>query len=54
VEYARALVAAFHEAEAGGRGAVQFRGMMVDYANVKRAKGILALADALPQAEKGR
>lgn len=49
IGYSRGLVAAFREAEAGGRGAVQFRGMMVDYANVKRAERILALADALSQ-----
>lgn len=49
IEYARGLVAAFREAEADGRGAVEFRGMMVDYANVKRAGRVLALADALPR-----
>ena len=54
VGYARGLVAAFREAEAGGRGAVQFQGMMVDYANVKRAERILALADGLFQPGKGR
>lgn len=54
VEYSRGLVAAFREAEAGGQGAVQFRGMMVDYANVKRAERILALADFLSHARKSR
>jgi citrate lyase subunit beta/citryl-CoA lyase len=44
VEYARGLVAAFREAEASGRGAVQYRGMMVDYANVRLAERTLALA----------
>lgn len=54
VEYSRGLVAAFREAEAGGQGAVQFRGMMVDYANVKRAERILALTDFLSHARKSR
>lgn len=54
VEYCRGLVAAFREAEADGRGAVQFRGMMVDYANLKRAQRILAVADALPSQKEGR
>lgn len=54
VEYSRRLVAAFREAEAGGQGAVQFRGMMVDYANVKRAERILALTDFLSHARKSR
>jgi citrate lyase subunit beta/citryl-CoA lyase len=44
IQRARELVAAFRAAEAQGRGAVQFQGMMVDYANVKRAEKILALA----------
>jgi citrate lyase subunit beta/citryl-CoA lyase len=44
VERARKLVDAFREAEALGRGAVEFRGMMIDYANVRRAKRILELA----------
>ncbi|MEK6709805.1 MAG: CoA ester lyase [Nitrospinota bacterium] len=53
-EYARGLVAAFREAEAAGRAAVQFRGMMVDYANVKRAERVLAVADALPRPGEAR
>lgn len=44
VERAYALLDAFRQAEAAGRGAVQFRGMMVDYANVKRAEQVIALA----------
>lgn len=44
IQRARELVAAFRAAEAQGKGAVQFQGMMVDYANVKRAEKILALA----------
>ena len=41
---ARKLLDAFRAVEAQGRGALQFDGMMVDYANVKRAEQILARA----------
>ncbi len=44
IDRARRMIDAFREAEAGGRGAVQFEGMMVDYANIKRAEQLLALA----------
>jgi citrate lyase subunit beta/citryl-CoA lyase len=44
VERARKLMDAFRESEALGRGAVQFRGMMIDYANLRWAKRILGLA----------
>jgi citrate lyase subunit beta/citryl-CoA lyase len=44
VERARKLLEAFREAEAMGRGAVQFQGMMIDYANVRWAKRLLGLA----------
>jgi len=44
VDRARKLVEAFRESEALGRGAMEFQGMMVDYANVKWAKRILELA----------
>ena len=46
IERAHKLIAAFKVAEAQGRAAVQFEGMMVDYANVKRAERILAMAGA--------
>jgi citrate lyase subunit beta/citryl-CoA lyase len=46
VEYARGLIAAYREGEARGVGAVQFRGMMVDYANVRLAERTLALGQA--------
>ncbi len=46
VERARRMITAFRQAEAQGRGAVQFEGMMVDYANIKRAEQIIALASA--------
>jgi citrate lyase subunit beta/citryl-CoA lyase len=44
VDYAEGLVAAFREGEARGVGAVKFRGMMVDYANVRMAERTLSLA----------
>ena len=43
IDRAQRMIAAFREAEAQGRGAVQFEGMMVDYANIKRAEQLLAL-----------
>jgi citrate lyase subunit beta/citryl-CoA lyase len=46
VEYARGLLDAFREGEARGLGAVRYRGMMVDYANVRLAERTLALAGA--------
>ena len=46
IEYSRGLITAFREAEAAGRAAIQFQGMMVDYANLKRAEQILALAES--------
>jgi citrate lyase subunit beta/citryl-CoA lyase len=47
VDRARELLGAFRESEALGRGAVEFRGMMIDYANVRWAKRILELARAV-------
>jgi citrate lyase subunit beta/citryl-CoA lyase len=44
VARARHLIEVFREAEAKGLGAVQVDGTMVDYANVRRAERILALA----------
>ena len=44
VERAQRLIDAFRDAESHGRGAVQFRGMMVDAANVRRAEQILSAA----------
>lgn len=44
VEYAKAVLTAFWEAEATGRAAVKVRGMMVDYANVRWAEQVLALS----------
>jgi len=44
VERAQKLIDAFREAESQGRGAIQFQGMMVDYANVHWAEQILSVA----------
>jgi citrate lyase subunit beta/citryl-CoA lyase len=44
LDRARKLMDAFRESEALGRGAVEFQGMMVDYANVRWARRILELA----------
>ena len=46
IAYARGLLAAYREGEARGVGAVQYRGMMVDYANVRLAQRTLSLAQA--------
>jgi citrate lyase subunit beta/citryl-CoA lyase len=46
VEYAQGLLAAYREGEARGIGAVKFRGMMVDQANVRLAERTLSLAGA--------
>ena len=46
IEYAQGLLAAYREGEARGVGAVKFRGMMVDYANVRLAERTLSLAKA--------
>lgn len=46
IEYAQGLLAAHREGEARGVGAVKFRGMMVDYANVRLAERTLSLAEA--------
>ncbi|GAA5234569.1 CoA ester lyase [Verticiella sediminum] len=46
IEFARGLLDAFRKGEAQGIGAVKYRGMMVDYANVRLAERTLALAEA--------
>ena len=43
VERAQQLIDAFRDAESQGRGAIQFQGMMVDYANVRWAEQILSV-----------
>ena len=47
LEYARQVVAAFAEAEAEGRGSTSLDGKMIDIPVVKRARNLLALADAM-------
>lgn len=44
IDYANGLLAAYEEGEARGVGAVKYRGMMVDYANVRLARRTLSLA----------
>jgi citrate lyase subunit beta/citryl-CoA lyase len=44
---AQALLKAFQAAEAKGLGAIKFEGMMIDYANVRRAERVIALAAAI-------
>lgn len=44
IEHARGLIEAFRLGEARGVGAVKYRGMMVDYANVRLAERTLSLA----------
>jgi citrate lyase subunit beta/citryl-CoA lyase len=43
LERARKLMDAFRKSEALGRGAVEFQGMMIDYANLRWARRILGL-----------
>jgi len=43
IERAQKLIDAFRGAESQGRGAIQFEGMMVDYANVRWAEQILSV-----------
>jgi citrate lyase subunit beta/citryl-CoA lyase len=47
LEYARQVVAAFTEAEAEGRGSTSLDGKMIDIPVVKRARNLLALAEAM-------
>ena len=49
VEYARGVITAFRDGVARGAGAVKFRGMMVDYANVRLAERTLSLAGQVEQ-----
>ena len=50
IEYASRLLEAFRKATAQGHGALEFRGMMVDHANVRWAERILRQAGA-PQGD---
>ena len=47
VEYARRILAVWDEAEASGRGSTSLDGRMIDVPVVRRARGLLALADAI-------
>ena len=47
VDYARRVVEAWDEAEARGRGATSLDGRMIDVPVVKRARSLLAQADAI-------
>lgn len=44
IDHAKGLVVAFRQGEARGVGAVKYRGMMVDYANLRLAERTLSLA----------
>ena len=56
VAYARRVMEAWHEAEAGGRGSLALDGKMVDVPVVKRAQNLLALVDEIDRqlAARGR
>ena len=47
VEHARRVLAAFDEAEREGSGATSLDGMVIDVPVVRRARGLLALAEAM-------
>jgi len=51
VEYAHRVVEAWNEAESAGRGATSLDGRMIDVPVVKRARNLLALADAIAQSK---
>lgn len=51
VQHARAVIAAFDEAAAQGRGSTSLDGKVVDVPVVKRAQALLALAESLGVAE---
>lgn len=47
IEHARRVVAAYEEAEAHGRGSTSLDGRVIDVPVVKRARGVLALAEKM-------
>lgn len=49
VTYSLGLIAAYHEAAAGGQGAFRYQGMMVDKANIVGAQRTLARAARAPR-----
>lgn len=52
LRHARELLAAYDEAAAQGRGALEFRGRMVDMPVVLRARELLRRADAVPTSSR--
>ena len=49
VEYARRVMEAWDQAEAEGRGSTSLDGRMIDVPVVKRARSLLAMADAIAE-----
>jgi citrate lyase subunit beta/citryl-CoA lyase len=49
VEHARAVIAAFEQAEAEGSASIQLDGYFIDYPIVYKAQRILALVERLQQ-----
>ena len=54
IEYARRVVQAFEEAEAAGKGTTSLDGKMIDVPIVRRARSLLARAEAVAQRESSR
>lgn len=48
IKFARRVIQAFDESEAGGRAAIQVDGKFVDYAVVERSRRILKMAERIP------
>jgi citrate lyase subunit beta / citryl-CoA lyase len=54
VERAHKLLRIFRKAEASGVGVTRFEGMMIDYANVKQAERVIALASGIEMTGKSK
>ncbi len=54
VEYAKKVVDAFQTAQAKGLGAISLEGRMIDIANYRQARDLLALAEAIAEREQSR
>ena len=54
IEYARRVVRSFEEAEAAGKGTTSLDGKMIDVPIVRRARSLLARAEAIAQRESSR
>lgn len=50
IDHAKRVIAAFEEAERSGRGSTSLDGKVVDVPVVKRARALLEIAEAMPQA----